>query len=196
VDGVNLGHPTFNQFRPDIANLFPGLCNSNGAVGYFYIDTTKLSNGVHTIAWVVFDNRPQGEGIGSRYFNVLNGSTGPVAQPEKMVQPALRDKLSIRRGYDTPDEWLAPEPAGSYSVEVAELGRIELRLGAASGYLMVNGEPRPLPVGSTLKGGVFYWQLGPGFYGAYPLVFDLPDGTKAQVEIVVRPKELVKQRAN
>jgi len=79
VDGVTLGHPTYNQFRSDIASLFPGLCNSNGAVGFFYIDATKLSNGVHTIAWVAFDNMPQGEGIGSRYFNVSNGATGPAA---------------------------------------------------------------------------------------------------------------------
>jgi len=61
--------------------------------------------------------------------------------------------------------------------------------------LLVNGEPRPLPIGSTLKGGVFYWQLGPGFHGKYSLMFDLPDGTKVQVEVVVRPKGPVKQRA-
>lgn len=108
-------------------------------------------------------------------------------QPEEMVQSASRDKLWIRCEYDGPDEWLAPESAGSYSVDVAELDRLDLQLGAPSGCLMVNREPRPLPIGSTLKGGVSYWQLGPGFYGKYPLVFDLPDGTKVQVNITVRP---------
>ena len=34
VDGVTLSHPTYNQYRSDIATLFPGLANSNGAVGY------------------------------------------------------------------------------------------------------------------------------------------------------------------
>ena len=51
LDGVAVGHPVYNQFRSDIATLFPGLANSNGAVGFFYIDTTKLTNSVHTISW-------------------------------------------------------------------------------------------------------------------------------------------------
>ncbi len=72
VDGVAMGHPTYNQYRSDIATTFPGLANSNGAVGFFYLDTTKLANGVHTISWVVYDNAGRGDGIGSRYFTVQN----------------------------------------------------------------------------------------------------------------------------
>ena len=71
IDGVPVGHPTYNQFRGDIAALFPGLNNSDGAVGYFMIDRTALSNGVHTISWGVTDNAGNAEGIGSRYFTVL-----------------------------------------------------------------------------------------------------------------------------
>ena len=72
VDGITLGHPSYNQFRSDIAALFPGLANSNGAVGFFYIDTTMLANGLHTISWVVTDNAGHTDGIGSRYFTVFN----------------------------------------------------------------------------------------------------------------------------
>ena len=73
VDGVPLpGHPTYNQYRADIATLFPGYANSNGAIGYYFIDTTTLTNGIHTIAWVVTDNQGRSDGIGSRYFWVLN----------------------------------------------------------------------------------------------------------------------------
>jgi hypothetical protein len=75
VDGVALGHPVYNQFRSDVAALFPGLANSNGAVGAFTIDTTTLSNGLHTIAWVVTDTAGASEGIGSRYFMVQNGGS-------------------------------------------------------------------------------------------------------------------------
>ena len=67
-----MGHPVYNQYRADIATTFPGLANSNGAIGFFYLDTTKLANGVHTISWVVYDNQGRGDGIGSRYFNVQN----------------------------------------------------------------------------------------------------------------------------
>jgi hypothetical protein len=41
-------------------------------VGYYYLDTTTLSNGLHTIAWTVTDNAGNAQGIGSRYFNVQN----------------------------------------------------------------------------------------------------------------------------
>jgi acetyl esterase/lipase len=72
IDNVRVGHPVYNQYRLDIATIFPGLQNSNGAVGYYYLDTTTLSNGLHTIAWTVTDNAGNAQGIGSRYFNVQN----------------------------------------------------------------------------------------------------------------------------
>ena len=72
VDGAVRGHPTYDNFRSDIARLFPGYANSNGAVGYFRLDTTTLADGVHTIAWVVRDNAGNASGIGSRYFTVSN----------------------------------------------------------------------------------------------------------------------------
>lgn len=72
IDNKLVGHPVYNQYRADIATLFPGLQNSGGAVGYFVIDTTKLANGVHTIAWVVTDSAGRATGIGSRYFSVVN----------------------------------------------------------------------------------------------------------------------------
>jgi hypothetical protein len=72
IDGVPVGHPVYNQYRVDIATLFPGLRNSNGAVGYMYIDTTTLTNGSHTIAWVVRDSAGNAQGTGSRYFTVQN----------------------------------------------------------------------------------------------------------------------------
>jgi hypothetical protein len=72
VDGVNLGHPTYNIYREDITNLFPGYANSGGAAGYFYLDTTAYENGVHTIQWTATDNAGNTDGIGSRYFTVQN----------------------------------------------------------------------------------------------------------------------------
>jgi hypothetical protein len=72
IDGQPMGRPVYNNYRSDIATLFPGLANSNGAVGYYVIDTTALANGMHTIAWGVTDNLGRAEGIGSRYFWVLN----------------------------------------------------------------------------------------------------------------------------
>jgi hypothetical protein len=72
IDGVPVGKPAYNVYRSDIAGLFPGLNNTNGAIGIYVIDTTTLANGVHTIAWVVFDDAGHGTGIGSRFFTVQN----------------------------------------------------------------------------------------------------------------------------
>ena len=67
-----MGHPVYNNFRSDIASLFPGYANTSGAVGYFLIVTRAFSNGVHTIAWIVRDGAGHVDGIGSRYFTVSN----------------------------------------------------------------------------------------------------------------------------
>jgi hypothetical protein len=72
VDGVNLGHPVYNINREDIAALFPGYANSDGAAGYFYLDTTAYENGVHTIQWTATDSAGNTDGIGSRYFTIQN----------------------------------------------------------------------------------------------------------------------------
>jgi len=61
IDGMPVGQPTYNQFRSDGANLFPGYANSGSAVGFFYINTTTLTNG-STISWNVFDNLGRGKG--------------------------------------------------------------------------------------------------------------------------------------
>jgi hypothetical protein len=175
VDGVAVGHPVYNNYRSDIANLFPGLANSNGPVGFYYLDTTTLTNGVHTISWNAFDNASRGAGIGSRYFTVANTGGGNV--------PAADEPIEAGR--------ITADAAGVYSVSMEELGLINLPVGATTGYLLVNGERLPLPIGSTLKGGHFYWQLGPGFLRDYDLVFERPGSKPVRVHVIVRPKQFL-----
>ena len=73
-------------------------------------------------------------------------------------------------------------------MDVEEMDRIEVPLGATSGHLLVDGERQPLPAGSTLKGGVFYWQLAPGFLGEYNLVFSKPGAAPTSMRISVGAK--------
>jgi hypothetical protein len=75
IDGVNLGHPTYNQPRADILALFPGYANTAGAVGFYVIDTRTMTNGLHTIAWIVRDSLGRTSGIGSRFFSVFNAGS-------------------------------------------------------------------------------------------------------------------------
>jgi uncharacterized repeat protein (TIGR01451 family) len=191
LDGVVVGHPVYNQFRSDIASLFPGYANSNGAVGFFLIDTTKLQNKIHTISWSVTDNGGRVDGIGSRYFTVFNSGGGGVAAPEDPPTPeSLAGTVQLRRGYDlnAPASVIAPDDTGSYAVEMEQSGRIELSLGATNGYQIVGDQPADLPLGSSLKAGVFYWEAPIVFLGTYEMVFERPDGPQIRVRINIVPK--------
>jgi hypothetical protein len=123
---------------------------------------------VHTISWNVFDNVGHGEGLGSRYFNVFNSSGSTAAPEDEAVGSATTE--------------------ANHAVEMEEVGRIELPLGAVRGYQLIEGKRVPLPIGSSLKGGVFYWQPGPGFLGEYTLVFERTDGTETKAQVKIRPK--------
>jgi pimeloyl-ACP methyl ester carboxylesterase len=188
IDGAVVGHPTYNNYRSDISTLFPNYANSGGAVGFFHVNTTTLANGVHTISWNVFDNGGRGDGIGSRYFNVFNAG-GPVAAPEE-PGIATPETVTIRRGInpDRETEPLSPDDSGRYIVSMEELSRIELQLGATRGYLMVNGERHALPLGSTLKNGLFQWQAGVAYFGQYELYFEQASGGTATVWVTITPK--------
>ncbi len=193
VDGVNLGHPTYNIYRSDIAALFPDYENSNGAAGYFYLDTTAYENGVHTIQWTATDNAGNTDGIGSRYFTIQNtgGSSLMAVSPDECfglnaelsrIPVDFSDPPGIKRSYqrDSKLENIYPDEKGFINIEIRELERIEIQLSALqadssrySGYMVVGGKLKPLPIGATLNatGGVFYWQPGPGFIGEYRFVF-------------------------
>lgn len=192
LDGVVVGHPVYNQYRSDIANLFPGYANSGSAVGFFHINTTTLANGVHTISWNAFDNLGHGEGLGSRYFNVQNTTGGGnlVSKEDPVDEVAVREVVRVRQGVDLNRETdlLNADADGLYSVTMEEVGRIELHLGAVSGNMVVQDEPRPLPIGSTLKGGIFYWQPGPGFVGNYHLLLVRSGGEQVRVQVKIVPK--------
>jgi len=160
IDGVPQGPVSYNQLRTDVAGYFPNYINSDGAGGSLTIDTTKLSNGMHTIYWVAIDDQGNADGIGSRFFNTLNAGAAVAAEPEAPRTEAA----SVFDG-----DWL----------EAGPLGRVEFQLQGGGtdaewdGALLVGGEKRPLPVGSTLNGryGRFYWHPAPGFRGDYDLEF-------------------------
>jgi hypothetical protein len=189
---MQLGNPVYNLYREDIASLFPGYNNSDGAVGYYYLDTTEYANGVHTIAWTVTDNAGNADGIGSRYFTIVN-----TTSPDGMLSAAGFDGYSdirqapisgnpvyVRTGFsdNTPAVAFYPDQDGVITIQVRECERIEIRLNdnpavhvAGYGNLEVGGQLRSFPVGSTLNRSeaIFAWQPGPGFLGEYRFVFGL-----------------------
>jgi hypothetical protein len=192
VDGVNLGHPTYNLYRLDIASLFPGYANSNGAAGYFYLDTTAYEDGVHTIQWTARDNAGNIDGIGSRYFTIQNTDSSAFAQSLVNNRQSLANKeltgippgysynksTRIKYGYDEnkAPEQIEADDDGFINIKIKELERVEIHLEGTSnhiGYQLIGNRLKRLPIGSFLdaKQGVFYWTPGPGFVGIYELVF-------------------------
>ncbi|NIM78721.1 MAG: hypothetical protein GTO20_08020 [Candidatus Aminicenantes bacterium] len=197
VDGIEIGNLNYNIYRKDIAVLFPGYSNSNGALAYFDFDTGFFKNGVHTIAWQVTDNAGNSDGIGSRYFTIHNtdeissrasygtGKFSPLKMENVMEIPvAFNGRVPVRywsgdkKGIEAHN--LFPDNQGIIHIKIKELERVGIQLSPPgsdiSGYMVVGNQLRPLPIGSTLdvKTGAFYWQPGPGFIGEYKLVFTLP----------------------
>jgi len=192
VDGLPLGHPVYNQYRQDIETLFPGLNNSSGAVGYYYLDTAKYANGVHTIAWTVADNGGNADGIGSRYFTIQNSGSDKSCRVEPACSP-VSDRYSpvrVKKGFnvDIKANEMYPDEEGVIHTEIRELERVEIHL--SPGAVNVS----PLPIGSTLDvgRGIFYWQPGPGFIGQYRLVFvnkaETGPVNREEVVVTIAPK--------
>jgi hypothetical protein len=165
VDGVPLGHPDYGYYREDIAGLFPGYANSDGAVGFFYIDTTKYANGVHTIAWSVRDSNGDEDGIGSRNFEIQNlggALAGMTSVDVNSLQVDTAGRLALRvRGMEkglrgreiesqeerrmsmmneSREEMLKEvrkRADGAYEVEIEELERIELHFRGEGGNKLI-----------------------------------------------------------
>jgi hypothetical protein len=208
VDGVKLGHPTYNIYSSDVAALFPDYANSNGAIGYFYLDTTTYENGVHTIQWTATDNTGNTDGIGSRYFTVENSGTGSQQSFVTGKKSLGNERLSaipgnyhepvlIKKGYSRnfiPRE-IYPDNNGIIAVEIKELERVEINLGFPNlmGFQVIGNQLKPLPIGSFIDSeiGVFCWQPGVGFYEIYEFVFikkDEIDRRKVSLRVNILPK--------
>jgi hypothetical protein len=204
VDGAALGHPVYNVFRSDIASLFPGYSNSDGAAAYFYFDTTTYENGIHTIAWSATDDAGNTDGIGSRYFSIQNSATREQKSKRKRQEVLLDEKrlsgllenmektnagpVGVVKGYEhgESEQTVHPDVSGNMVITMRELERLSIRFplvdgvpGFSSGYLWSGGRWVHLPVGSRLDSerGIFYWQPGVGYLGDYELIFIIKEET-------------------
>jgi hypothetical protein len=185
LDGVFLGHPTYNIFCQHIADIFPQYANSPGAVAYFDFDTTVYPDGIHTIHWTAADDAGNIDGIGSRYFTIQNQNVNAYASGrirDSMIPGDHLGPVWVKKGResDTMPREVIPDEKGFRTIEIQGLERVVIELSPGdtgrsvfSGYLLEGDHLYPLPIGSTLdrERGIFYWCPGPGFIGEYRLVF-------------------------
>jgi len=198
IDSQPLVAVNYGDFRPDIAASFSGVSNGGNSGGAYYIDTTTLSNGMHQIGWMVTDSCGRQDGVGSRFFTVLNAGGARPSDPTgdaARARVASAEPVSVRQ---ESGDWqsVAPHAAGTRVVEVPQDGRIEIQLpplasGPYAGSQDVAESRRALPLGSSLdaRAGMFYWQPGAGFLGKYDLVFEpaIGPGALVRVRVVVGP---------
>jgi len=187
---------------------FRNLDAARAPIGAYTFNTATLADGLHTIAWSVTDSAGRNEGIGSRFFIVLNGSADAHsasteaalrAAPARVLgaaeslhaQPPGTDGVWGRKGFDLSTPWLPlrTNEDGALVVNLPELGRLELWLGASvdAGYLVADDKLQPLPVGSSLNGSRFGWTPPAGYVGAYTLVF-IRGGERIDVTVIVGEK--------
>jgi hypothetical protein len=217
VDGLDLGNPVYNNYREDIATNFPGYNNSDGAVGYFYLDTTAYENGVHTIVWGVTDDDGNADGIGSRFFTVFNAAASASSTGNPTGSSIFHGNLDAGRFSSFREDFSSPVvermgrslslsinpladfyvEKGGFVVTMEEVELLKIHLFPAhdqnrcQGYLKVGQELRPLPIGSTLdrNKGIFYWSPGPGFLGEYEFLF-IHRNTRSKkiIKVNIKPK--------
>jgi hypothetical protein len=201
IDSGVLSPVSYGDPRADVAAGNPGFTDSNAAGGHVEIDVSLLEPGLHSIGWLVTDSCGKTEGVGSRFFTVFrpvttvsHQDTLPVAPAAAIVDvPAIPTDapVEVRRVHETTQ--VEPSNTGVRVVRIAHGERVEFVLPRMSGesyvgFQLVNGERRALPAGSTLDGveGIFYWQPGAAFLGAYDLEFVGSSGTVVHVQVMVR----------
>jgi len=190
----NLTPQSVSHSRASNPTRFRNLDLGRGPIGGHALDTTTLSNGLHTIAWSVTDSLGRVEGIGSRFFTVVNsgvdqfGGDGDVRRAWALAPP---DGMYGRTGFDLRSPWteLHARDNGRHLVRLPEMGRMELWFGAAvdAGFLVTpDGSWRELPVGARVDGARFGWGVPVGFHGIYPLVF-VRGSERIDVDVTIAP---------
>jgi hypothetical protein len=123
VDGALVGVPGGWGSRSDLTQLFipnssyPGL---NTALAVYGLDTTVLTNGVHTIFWIATGAGGIGtSGIGSRFMTVSNGSDSAGASSSVVAAPGASAVIA------------AAPPVAMPASAVAHVGSLDAEVAAA-----------------------------------------------------------------
>jgi hypothetical protein len=135
VDGNNVGAPGLWNARPDLTALFPAAQypGVSQALGIFGLDTTTLTNGVHTIFWLATGTGPSGtSGIGSRFFSVSNGVglVTPAATASSKVATVIASRSTLDIPRPASSRIVSPQMVASeIAAAPPDLGEVQGRRG-------------------------------------------------------------------
>lgn len=141
----------------------PGV---GGPVGAYFLDTTKYPNGMHTISWVATDDAGAADGIGSRYFNILNtGTAGKSVQ-----QSASGERIWSGKSGDAE----ASDVYEFFGGQAASFSRIEDLLGLGMTF-----EPLHVRTGFDPRGGP--QSLIPDNFGVFHV--EIPEVNRVEIDL-------------
>lgn len=189
LDGVTLPNSaSCGRVRPDVQANFTGFVNAGTPGCRFLLDTTVYADGLHNIAWIVRDAAGRQDGVGSRFFSIINGRSTAQALPlpTKTSKDAASNAVLLRRGYgDQPYE--SHPISNRYEWTLAPEERIELRFPhpITGAWLTLNNQRFPLPAGSTLHADIFFWSVPLAFRGPFALRFLTP-ASPTPIEVLFR----------
>ncbi len=137
IDSGPLTAVTYGGNRTDIAGAFPGFSN-RGQCGRGVLPGHRdAQQRHHQIGWYVVDNCGRADGIGSRFFTVLNGGSA-IVPTDRRVTPAAEattvpsvewNPVRVQRR-DQTWHWSYPNAGGTRIVGVEQGERIEVQLPA------------------------------------------------------------------
>jgi hypothetical protein len=156
IDSGPLQPVVYGDARVDIAGAFTGFSNTAAAGGHYIFDWSTLTNGPHTIGWLITDNCNRADGVGSRFFNVTTGTSLVAASQEFRLEVETSSDAEFRlkaettstahfrlkaeatgeesaalllsRGYGELPTVVDPDPGGSRTIDMKQAERIEVRL--------------------------------------------------------------------
>ncbi|MCP5045780.1 MAG: hypothetical protein GY940_01310 [bacterium] len=189
-----------------------GYSNGTHTIQWSVADNANNSDGIGSRFFVVknvaSDSAADGQAIAPKPNMPMPPaglSKGILEAELHNIGPDYSQPIRMKKGYGQQEPAIEVYPGedGTLNLDMNELDRVRLNLDSEhesmlnteryySGYMLVNGELRRLPIGSTLdaQNGIFYWQAGPGFLGQYQLIFFITENgqtLKKEVRLNILP---------
>ncbi len=137
VDGQAYGDAVQGIHRPDVGNRFPTVTGSDYAGFLYNINTSKLSNGVHTIGVRLWDDEGASRLVGQRRVQVFNNWANLA--PFGKIEWPLPDHIAYAVGCSQSGQWSGDEYSDPRTIELISGWALDPDDGVAWVELSVDG---------------------------------------------------------
>jgi hypothetical protein len=197
IDGAAWGETVMGIHRPDIYNRFPDVPGSEYAGWIYNINTTALTNGVHTLTVRLRDGDGATRVIGHRLVQVFN--VGYNLAPFGEIEWPLPDHYMFAVGCYTPGGWSGGEYEDPRTVELISGWALDVGSRTDMGgvkwlELLINGTRQK----STLIDDIYYpdFEMDVNYYGherldIFRLYADVPNAKHSGFTFALDVSDLI-----